>query len=142
MASKTKSSKIGVHPPPHPMLADITELETRDTHGNFANFFKSGDIIILHVHLIYPEEIADVQGEYNLNIYCREIAPNLQSFAAYSKSITDKLIPNTTDFNLDIDFTAVSPGAQPGVYMYLATFDFGPASDFGAWLYSNAFFVF
>jgi len=134
-------SKVGNIVTPGDMVADITELEIRDANDNPANIFRVGDTIKVHVHLVYPEELADVQAEYTVRLICIQLAPSVGS-GPYSTEIKDKLVVNTTEVDQCATFTAARVGNGPGVYMYVATFDFGEASDFGAYLYSSLFFVF
>lgn len=133
--------KVGNIVTPGDMVADITELETRDSAGNPANIFRVGEQINVHIHLIYPEELADVSAEYTVRLICVQLAPSVGS-GPYDQTITDKLVSNTKEVDLSASFTASRVGTGPGVYLYVATFDFGEASDFGAYLYSNLFFVF
>jgi len=137
---KIRYRKVGNVVTPGDMLADITELETRDATDAPANIFNVGDTLNVHCHIIYPEEIADVKAEYNLNLYCIQLAPSVGS-GPYAGTVTDNLAVNTTEVDVPFSFTASSPGSGPGVYLLLGTLDFGPASDFGAWLFSNLFFV-
>ncbi|MFX0139374.1 MAG: hypothetical protein ACFFDN_37385 [Candidatus Hodarchaeota archaeon] len=132
--------KVGNWVNPGPMLADITELTTQDETGNFSNMFQVGENFKIHVHIIYPETIADVKANYTVRVICVQLAPGVGT-GPYGKVYEAELEPNKTEHSLDFGFTASSPGAGPGIYFLVATFDFGEASDFGAYLFGNLFFV-
>lgn len=121
--------------------ADITKLQTQDPSGNFRNFFRVNDPFKIHLDLTYPEVLSDVHAPYTVRVICIQLAPSLGIAGAYSHVYEAQLEPDTTALTVDFDHTALDPGAGPGIYFLVATFDFGPSSSFGAYQYGNIFFV-
>ncbi|NIP31797.1 MAG: hypothetical protein GTO02_20000 [Candidatus Dadabacteria bacterium] len=140
--AKIKFSKVGnIVEVENPMIADIRTIELISL-GNPVNVIKIGANFTVHIEIIYPELIADHHAAFTLNLHCLQLIPSMGA-GPYVHTISSTLKPNTEEDSFDIPFTAQSPGAgNPAVYWFIATLNFGPDSDFAAYLFGPVLFVF
>jgi hypothetical protein len=143
MPSKPTISRGPKEGPAYDLLAqqaDITTCETRDSSGKPKSVFVVGEPFKVHLDLIYPEVIADVEAAYEVRLICIQLAQSVGT-GPYNTAYTGNLLVNSTSMQLDFDFTAQDPGTGPGIYYIIATLDFGAASQFCAWKFGNLFIV-
>ena len=141
MASKVKFTKVGAQVVvANPLIADITRIELI-SGGTPKNVLKTGDAFEIELDIEYPEIIADAKAEYTLDLHCIQIVPG-PGTGPYSWNTTANLEVDTTSKSFTIPFTATDPGSSPGIYMFFATLNFGPASDFAAYVFGPVVFVY
>jgi len=139
--AQTKFSKVGNQViVANPLIADITRLELFSA-GTPKNVLKTGTAFEVQIDIEYPEIIADAKAEFTLDLQCIQLVPGV-GVGPYTYTTTANLLPDKTKSTFQIPFTAVSPGTKPGVYWFLATLNFGPSSDFAAYLFGFVLFVF
>lgn len=120
---------------------DVVTNVTQNLGGTDQNIFMVGDNFNVHIRLEYPEDLADVHAAHTVRLICVQLAPSLGAGTAYSTVYAGTLVENTDWVELDFPFAALDPGAGPGIYFIVATFDFGTASEHYGWKVGNLFFV-